>query len=224
MLKKLFKNRIFLCVFTALIVGTTSVYAVTYFPSNQVTYENSSSGLKSSDVQGAIDELYSTCESCSSKVVGDYIYFTGYKTEGNTPTLYKVSINGGSPTSIPITYENKGTRSYGINNFAIIDDMIYFTGYKTEGNTPTLYKVSINGGSPTSIPITYENGGTRNYGINNFAIIDDMIYFTGYRSNSSSQIPHLYKVSINGGSPTSIPITYENGGTRSYGINNFIFY
>ena len=37
------------------------VYAETYFPSNQVTYDNSSSGLSSSNVQGAIDELYNTC-------------------------------------------------------------------------------------------------------------------------------------------------------------------
>ena len=37
------------------------VYAETYFPSNQVTYDNSTSGLSSSNVQGAIDELYNTC-------------------------------------------------------------------------------------------------------------------------------------------------------------------
>ena len=37
------------------------VYAETYFPSNQVTYDNTASGLSSSNVQGAIDELYNTC-------------------------------------------------------------------------------------------------------------------------------------------------------------------
>ena len=37
------------------------VYAETYFPSNQVTYENTASGMQSTDVQGAIDELYNTC-------------------------------------------------------------------------------------------------------------------------------------------------------------------
>ena len=34
---------------------------MTYFPSNQVTYENSESGMQATDVQGAIDELYNTC-------------------------------------------------------------------------------------------------------------------------------------------------------------------
>ena len=38
-----------------------SVIAATYFPSNQTTYDNSVSGLQSTDVQGAIDELYKKC-------------------------------------------------------------------------------------------------------------------------------------------------------------------
>ena len=41
--------------------GGVSVIATTYFPSNQVTYENGTSGLESNNVQGAIDELYKTC-------------------------------------------------------------------------------------------------------------------------------------------------------------------
>ena len=38
-----------------------SVIAATYFPSNQTTYDNSVSGLQSSNVQDAIDELYGVC-------------------------------------------------------------------------------------------------------------------------------------------------------------------
>ena len=41
--------------------GGMSAIAMTYFPSNQTTYDNSVSELKSTDVQGAIDELYSVC-------------------------------------------------------------------------------------------------------------------------------------------------------------------
>ena len=40
---------------------TISVIAATYFPSNDVTYDNTESGLSSTDVQGAIDELYGVC-------------------------------------------------------------------------------------------------------------------------------------------------------------------
>ena len=60
-LKTLFQNRLFLCIVMLLIGGSVSVYAVTYFPSSQTTYDNSNSGLKSTDVQGAIDELYTAC-------------------------------------------------------------------------------------------------------------------------------------------------------------------
>ena len=40
---------------------TISVIAATYFPSNNVTYDNTESGLLSTNVQGAIDELYGVC-------------------------------------------------------------------------------------------------------------------------------------------------------------------
>ena len=41
--------------------GIVVVCAATYFPSSQTTYDNKVSGLKSTNVQGAIDELYNTC-------------------------------------------------------------------------------------------------------------------------------------------------------------------
>ena len=44
-----------------LMCSIVGVAAVTYFPSNSVTYSNTSSGLKATDVQSAIDELYNTC-------------------------------------------------------------------------------------------------------------------------------------------------------------------
>ena len=65
-MKKIFKSRGFWCLITALVVGTVSVSAATYFPSNDVTYDNKTSGLKSTDVQGAIDELYVKAQQVSS--------------------------------------------------------------------------------------------------------------------------------------------------------------
>ena len=44
-----------------LTVGIIKVSAETFFPSNQVTYDNRESGLSSTNVQGAIDELYGVC-------------------------------------------------------------------------------------------------------------------------------------------------------------------
>ncbi len=94
-IKKVFKNRIFICILTALITGTVSVCAITYFPSNQVTYDNKTSGLKSSDVQGAIDELYNTCSSAVQ--AGDYLYYAVNSYSSGSPDgyiLYRCSLSG----------------------------------------------------------------------------------------------------------------------------------
>ena len=61
MKEKILKNRIFIFVLGLIIVGSISVAAQTFFPSNDVTYDNKKSGLESTDVQGAIDELYNFC-------------------------------------------------------------------------------------------------------------------------------------------------------------------
>ena len=41
--------------------GIVVVCAITYFPSNQTTYDNGNTGMKATNVQTAIDELYNTC-------------------------------------------------------------------------------------------------------------------------------------------------------------------
>ena len=46
----------------SVLFGTISVYAVTYFPSNQTTYDHSVSGMTSTNVQDALDELYNGCK------------------------------------------------------------------------------------------------------------------------------------------------------------------
>ena len=60
-MKKILKNRIFIFALGILISSSISVLAQTYFPSNDVTYDNTQSGLSSNNVQEAIDELYEEC-------------------------------------------------------------------------------------------------------------------------------------------------------------------
>ena len=60
-LKKFINSKLFIFIITALIFSTVGASATTLFPSNNVTYDNKTSGLKSNNVQGAIDELYNTC-------------------------------------------------------------------------------------------------------------------------------------------------------------------
>ena len=58
---KYLKTNIMGFVISCIIVGGFAVYAAVTFPSKDVTYENGTSGLESTDVQGAIDELYTEC-------------------------------------------------------------------------------------------------------------------------------------------------------------------
>ncbi len=55
-----------------IICGAVSVIAATYFPSGDVTYDNTESGLESTNVQGAIDELYGVCfPSAGDQIIED---------------------------------------------------------------------------------------------------------------------------------------------------------
>lgn len=49
-------------IISGILFASISVYAVVTFPSNDVTYDNSSSGLSSTNVKEAIDELYNLCK------------------------------------------------------------------------------------------------------------------------------------------------------------------
>ena len=101
-MKEKLKSRIFIFVLGGLIFSSVSVYAMTYFPSNQVTYDNKASGLKATQVQAAIDELYNTCKnntsgSCGS---GNNIYFHYQGSSGDGSGIYKMPVNGRSLTKI----------------------------------------------------------------------------------------------------------------------------
>ena len=110
-LKKIFNNKIFVFILGGLLFSVVSVYAVTYFPSNQVTYDNSSSKLSSTNVQGAIDELYKTCQAASSVSSGDYIYFYLPTNNVDTQGFYRIPINGGTATKI----QESGDAQYTFN-------------------------------------------------------------------------------------------------------------
>ena len=88
---------------------TISVLAAPYFPSNDVTYDNSTSGLQSENVQDAIDELYGVCfppkagdtilDSVDIVTSGDGLYEDEYE-DGRY--FYK----GGNPNNY-VTFNNE---------------------------------------------------------------------------------------------------------------------
>ena len=61
MKKKYLKTNIISFILAVIIFGSLGVYAIVTFSSNDVTYDNTESGLTSTSVKGAIDELYAEC-------------------------------------------------------------------------------------------------------------------------------------------------------------------
>ena len=109
-IKNFFKKNILGIIIGGLIFGTAGVYAATYFPSYNVTYDNTESGLSSTDVQGAIDELYNECktpamggdgilEKVPIVTSGDGLYKDEYE-DG------KYTYKGGNPNNY-ITFNNE---------------------------------------------------------------------------------------------------------------------
>lgn len=161
-IKKVLKNRMFIFVCGGLLFSSVSVFAVTYFPSNQVTYDNKTSGLKATQVQAAIDELYNTCKNntSSSGGSGNYIYFT-YSGGRNliSDGIYRMPINGGSLTQLSVQ-ESDRLPYNNADNLFVSGNYIYFT-YRDpnvpEGITSGIYKMPINGGSLTKIEVQGSN-------------------------------------------------------------------
>ena len=205
-IKKVFKNRIFICILTALITGTVSVCAVTYFPSNHVTYNNTTSGLKSSDVQGAIDELYNTCYSVA--LGGQYAYYAKNNHYGSDKgTLYccdasngvcnDIFTTSGSSSTIAHIYANNDYVFFAVNRY--LNDAVY------EGN---LYRCNAGGGSCISLLSTASNHGIGFIGGNSeFLYYGDNRYIDGsiYRG-------YLYRCNVDGSSCNQIESTGDRQG------------
>ncbi len=61
MKKNYLKTNLISFIVGVVVFSCIGVYAVVNFPSNEVTYNNKESGLKSTNVKDAIDELYTEC-------------------------------------------------------------------------------------------------------------------------------------------------------------------
>ena len=149
-----------------------SVIAATYFPSNDVIYDNKESGLSSTDVQGAIDELYNVCfppvaevggKEISIVTSGDGLYKDEYE-EG------KYTYKGANPNNY-VTFNNEkaGWRIISINSDgtikimrnAIIGDIAWDTTGGTYGsnnwNRPADLNTYLNGDYYNSLTSTAQS-------------------------------------------------------------------
>ena len=126
--KKFFKRYLIGFIIGLIVCGGVSVIAMTYFPSNQTTYDNSDSGMQATNVQSAIDELYMTCfpQKTGGEVIldkepivtsGDGLYEDKYESG-------KYTYKGANPNNY-ITFNNEtaGWRIISINSDGTIKIM-----------------------------------------------------------------------------------------------------
>ena len=116
--------------FVAVVVGSR-VYAATTVAGSSVTYSNSSSGLSSTTVQGAIDELYNQTDIRKmKKFVVAYTYSTATSTKCITgeestcvkTTCYKTTGKSSCPIGTIIKYKVNDTE---IVTFHVLYDDLY---------------------------------------------------------------------------------------------------
>ena len=112
----------------SILFGTLGVYAVTYFPGLNTTYDNSDSGMTSTNVQDAIDELYGVCttpptagdsilDNTDIVTSGDGLYEDEYE-EG------KYTYKGANPNNyVTFNDEKAGWRIISINSDGTIKIM-----------------------------------------------------------------------------------------------------
>lgn len=170
-IKKMVKNRLFIFVLGLFVCGTAGVYAATYFPSADVTYDNKESGLVSTDVQGAIDELYVKAQQVSSgsddKVEdmggtvssGDGLYADSYESgryfyRGKNPNNY-ITFNGEKAGWRIISIEPDGTIK--IMRIANAGNMTWDSSSNNNWARPSSLNTYLNGDYYNSLNSTAKN-------------------------------------------------------------------
>ena len=154
---KEFSKKYLIGSFISLIIFTVvGVKAATYFPSNQTTYDNENTGMKATNVQTAIDELYNTCfpldptitiggQTVDVVTTGDGLYKDEYEAG-------RYLFKGANPNNY-ITFNNETWRIISIEN----DGTIKIMRNESIGNMVWDSSNSNNWARPASLN-TYLNG------------------------------------------------------------------
>ena len=128
---------------------TISVIAATYFPSNQTTYDNTNTELKSENVQDAIDELYGVCfpPKAGDQIIKDAglekdPYECRHFFTGANPNNY-ITFNGEKAGWRIISVECDGTIK--IIRTGNIGNMAWGTSYVNNWARPAKLNVYLNG-------------------------------------------------------------------------------
>ena len=217
-IKKILKNRIFVFIFGGILFSTVSVYAVTYFPSNQVTYDNSTSKLNSTDVQGAIDEIYNTC--LSSIKSGDYIYYAFNNSRIHNSYIYRSDLNGQNRVTLISETVTKNHTS--ISDIYVTKDYIYYAYNALDSSgspfNSYIYRSDLNG--QNQVTLYSETITNSDATIDGIYVSDNYIYFTHnyYYSDGEHRSTYIRKMDLNGQNITTITSLETN--TEQYSIDS----
>ena len=160
---------------------SVSVIAATYFPSNQTTYDNSVSGLQSTNVQDAIDELYGVCFPPTLPAIDTITNLL----PSNPDELYKdehgdIRYYGATPNNY-VSFNNELWRIIGVIDGKIkiirnesIGEMEWASNRKNNWNNASL-KSYLNGEYYNSIDGTYKS------------MISEETYYLGGATSSNYQ-------------------------------------
>ena len=186
--KKIINKKIIITVLITMIISITiGVKAATMFSSNDVIYDNSSSGTTSNTVKEALDELYEKANNCGCSIIigtpyqidpGDGITRTFYVLEENTDT---VSLIMSENLGYNVEWDESGYNAYGPRTaLAYLEEET--SSWTVDVSLPTEQQIATAGGSNISLsnaPWLYGNLdgdiGTNSYG-----------YWTSTPSSSSS--------------------------------------
>lgn len=203
-MKKILRNRLFIFILGVIITLSVNVIAATYFPSNQVTYDNKTSGLSATNVQGAIDELYKNCLLTVS--TNQYFYYADATYDGDgTPqegNLYRYNQTDNSTIKIA----SVSGLQY-INSAATSNDSLYYsiTDYERGNGTPNygyLIKCDLNGNNCSTIASV---SGLQH--INSVTISNDFLYYSISDYERGGGVPnygYLNKCDLNGNNCSTI--------------------
>ena len=218
--KKIFKNRIFIFVLGVFIASSISVLAATYFESSAVTYDNTESGLSSTNVQGAIDELYNECS--LSMEAEDNIYYVyheaapGGTASSITASLVRTDLNGQNQTTLVQIPRS----SYSVpimDSIYVTNNYIYYSYHITRGDnasTPLawLIRTDLNGQNSTTL-VQYPLGNG-NPVISDIYVTNNYIFYSyneeSAHASSNTKIAYLIRADLNGQNQTTL-LTYTLG-------------
>ena len=154
------------------VLAGTSVYAANTIYSKNVTYDNSSSGLSSTNVQDALDETYNKCFPPAPPIeVGDYISLIPTDTSGQELILWRViNINEDNTVDVISEYTSSDTITLyacedGVDTWITTDDYRnyvailnnFVTRYENSNYTVSSRAFGYNGQTESISKFPYEN-------------------------------------------------------------------